>query len=175
MVKQIICPTLLLHPKAKAPVRANPFAAGHDICCVAGVEGVDEQKWDPLQLTQWRAMEREGAVVVDPGASFLFRTGFAQAIQPGHACYLWDRSGLGAKKIMHRLAGVIDEDYRGEWFVRLVNHGRAPVQINVGDAIVQGVYGERIEAECPLVDTLPETARGTGGFGSTDTQPTSAS
>jgi len=81
---------------------------------------------------------------------------------------LWDRSGMGAKKIVHRLAGVIDEDYRGEWFVRLVNHSSEVVRVEVGDKIVQGIYTERTEVECPIVPALPETSRGTGGFGSTD-------
>ena len=75
---------------------------------------------------------------------------------------------MGAVKCVHRLAGVIDEDYRGEWLVRLVNHGNKPVRINVGDKIVQGIYQEYAIANCPVVATLPETARGIGGFGSTD-------
>jgi len=175
MSKQIMCPTKLIHPEAKAPERSTEGAVGHDICCVAGLVGVDRNKWDAAQLGAWEDMERLGAVTVTPGESFLFRTGFAQAIEEGHACYFWDRSSMGGKKVVGRLAGVIDDDYRGEWFVRLVNHSHQPVRITVGDKIVQGVYHEKIEAECPIVDELLDTARGTGGFGSTDEpQPSEA-
>lgn len=168
MTKQIVCPTKLLHPLAKAPTRGSEFAAGHDIYCVGGLTGVDESKWDANQQRAWRDMESRGYVTLDPGQGFLFRTGFSQAIQPGHACLLWDRSGMGGIKMVARLAGVIDEDYRGEWFVRLINLSQVPHVITVGDKIVQGVYQERIAAEFPVVTELPPTVRGDGGFGSTD-------
>ncbi len=135
---------------------------------MGGVEGIDASKWDVVQRAEWAAMGERGYVDLRPGDAFLFRTGFAQAIQEDHCCLLWDRSGMGGKKIVHRLAGVIDEDYRGEWFVRLVNHSSETVRVSVGDKIVQGLYTERIEAECPIVPALVATHRGAAGFGSTD-------
>lgn len=171
-MKHITCPTVLLHPHAKAPTRSEDEAMGHDICCVAGTDHLqDLTKWDPSQLLAWDTMGQNGHVMLQPGQSFLFRTGFAQAITPGYGCLLWDRSGMGAIKQVGRLAGVIDETYRGEWMVRLVNFSHETVTINVGDKIVQGVYQERVAAECPLVPSLDTTARGTAGFGSTDNQP----
>jgi dUTP pyrophosphatase len=168
-MKNITCPTILIHPDAKAPARSKDEAMGHDICCVAGVEHLqDPSAWDPNQLKAWERMKETGQVVLQRGESFLFRTGFAQAIAPGYGCLLWDRSGMGAIKRVGRLAGVIDEDYRGEWMVRLVNFSNDTVIIKVGDKIVQGVYQERVAADCPVVDSLPESSRGTAGFGSTD-------
>lgn len=170
MPPKITCPTMLLHPMAKAPTHGSEKAAGYDIHCVGGLEGLDLSKWQekPEQITAWKAMGEVGHVVLAPGEGFLFRTGFAQAIQPDHVCVLFDRSGMGGSKQVHRLAGVIDEDYRGEWFVRLINLSPVPVTIFVGDKIVQGLYQIRIEAEFPLTNTLDATARGTSGFGSTD-------
>lgn len=168
----LTCPTVLLHPAAKPPTAANEFAAGHDICCVAGTEGLDARlpffnamAWD------WLSMEKTGYIDLLPGASFLFRTGFAQAIPYGYCCIVEARSGLGAMKVVDKHAGVIDPDYRGEWFIRLVNHNaNEVVRINVGDKIAQGVYQERIAIKCPIVTELPTTARGAAGFGSTDSQ-----
>lgn len=170
-MKNIICPTVLIHPEAKAPVRSEDEAMGHDICCVAGVEHLQEpEKWPPNQLKAWEKMGKDGYVVLQPGASFLFRTGFLQAIEPGYGCLLWDRSGMGAVKVIGRLAGVIDETYRGEWMVRLVNFSQDTVTIKVGDKIVQGVYQERVAAQCPTIpfEKLPPSSRGTAGFGSSD-------
>lgn len=169
MHTRITAPTSLVHPKAKAPKRSSAGAAGHDICCVAGLHGVDLSKWKPNQLADWAAMEARGYQELKPGESFLFRTGFCQAIPEGYVCLLWDRGGMGAVKCVHRLAGVIDEDYRGEWLVRLVNHSTdAIVRIDVGDKIVQGIYQEYAIVNCPVVHILPETVRGADGFGSTD-------
>lgn len=167
-VPNIICPTQLLHPDAKAPVRSEERAMGHDIRCVAGLAGLEEpDKWPQQTKTMWEAFGMTGQVVLAPGESFIFRTGFKQAIQAGWGCMLWDRSGMGAMKQIHRLAGVIDETYRGEWFVALCNHANTDRTIKAGDKIVQGVYQERVAAQCPIVDSLEDTDRGTGGFGST--------
>ncbi len=168
-MKLIQCPTKLLHPQAKVPTRSSVWAAGHDICCVGGLEGLEKpEDWSAAQLRVWELFAENGCVVLMPGDGMIFRTGFAQAIREDYACFLWDRSGMGAKKCVGRLAGVIDPDYRGEWFVRLINHSRDAVSVKIGDKIVQGVYQERIAADCPIVDSLPETIRGLGGFGSTD-------
>lgn len=167
-VPNILCPTQLLHPAAKPPIASGEFAMGHDICCVGGLDGLENpDKWSSGQRYEWQRLGELNYTVLDPGRGFLFRTGFKQAIQPGWGCLLWDRSGMGGSKLIHRLAGVIDEDYRGEWFVRLINLSQVPQTINVGDKIIQGVYQERVRALCPLVESLEETERGTKGFGST--------
>lgn len=167
--QSIICPTVLLHPKAKAPKRSSDFAIGHDICCVSGIQGLDEKfkKTFHSYLESWQLFEDRGYYMLHPHTGFLFRTGFAQAIHPDYACLLWDRSSLGGVRQVHRFAGVIDPDYRGEWFVRLYNHSDEPVTFEPGDKIVQGVYQLRVEAECPVVDSLSDSVRGIGAFGST--------
>lgn len=167
----IVCPTVLLHPEAKPPMRAEDGAAGHDICCVGGLEGLQEpDKWPEHIRQQWQLMGEAGFVDIRPQEGFLFRTGFAQQIDPGYFCVLRDRSGLGAMKSVHLFAGVIDPSYRGEWFVRLHNHNNCTVRISCGDKIVQGTYHRRILVDCPIVSELPPSGRGLAGFGSTDTK-----
>lgn len=170
MPRKIVCPVHLVHPQAKRPTHGSENSAGYDIYCVGGLDGVDMEIWGkkPEQIEAWRLMGETGFVHLHPGEGFLFRTGMIQAIQPDNMCLLWDRSGMGAIKQVHRLAGVIDEDYRGEWMVRLINLSKAIVTIKVGDAIVQGVYHARTEVEFPDMETVDQTARGAAGFGSTD-------
>ena len=123
---------------------------------------------DPAQVDYWELMEEQGSIVIASHDTFLFRTGMQMAIQPDYACFFWDRSGMGGNRLIHRFAGVIDEDYRGEWFVRLYNFNEESQRIDVGDRIVQGVFHERIIADFPVTtDALPASVRGTAGFGST--------
>lgn len=170
LMQNIINTIKLIHPEATIPQRGSNFAAGYDITCVGGTDGLDPklvaklQDRDPDSLAGMRDLER-GALVLTPGSSFLFRTGLTMAIAPGYQCLLWDRSGMGGIECVHRLAGVIDEDYRGEWLVRLVHFGTRSVRINVGDRIVQGVFQERVEAIFQAVDELPPSDRATRGFG----------
>ena len=63
--------------------------------------------------------------------------------------------------------GTVDSDYRGELQVILVNHGQAPVSFERGERIAQLVIAPVVRAELTLVETLSETGRGAGGFGST--------
>lgn len=123
---------------------------------------------DPSLPGKWMKMEREDGILLYPQQGMLFRTGLGIAIEPGHACFFWDRSGMGAFKETHRLAGVIDEDYRGEWLVKLFNHSGNIVKIKPEEKIIQGVFAPRYEADFPLVDDLPavgEAERGLKGFG----------
>lgn len=141
---------------------------GYDISCVGGLEGLESpEKWDPFIKIVWEQFGQEGKISIPPRSPMLFRTGFKQAIPKGWGCLFWDRGGLGAIKLVHRFAGVVDSNYRGEWFVRLFNFSNSPVEFAVGDRIVQGIYQQQIHADFPVVDTLDETARGAGAFGST--------
>lgn len=148
---------------------------GYDIHCIADYdeqgELIGEWKRDfhpPLKdFTIAHDSAKIPVIDIPPGCTHLFRTGFEMAIQPGWGCLFWDRSGMGGKKLVHRFAGVIDSSYRGEWLVRLYNFSDVTVRIGEGDRIVQGIFQEQVEAQFPLVDTLPESDRGAGGFGST--------
>lgn len=155
----------LIHPQAKAPTWADAHAMGCDLYCIGGLEGVSRDDWGPRELMRWAHMRDYGQIVISPGDRIVFRTGIAMAIPPGWGCLLWDRSGMGIKRGIHRLAGVIDENYRGEWFVSLVNLGEQAQVVAVGDRIVQGVFQRRVRADFPVVDALDDTGR--GGLGST--------
>ena len=91
------------------------------------------------------------------------------AIPPGFEVQVRPRSGLAAKHGVTCLntPGTIDWDYRGEVKVILINHGTEPFVIRRGERVAQMVVAPVTQAQFEPVDTLPDTARGAGGFGST--------
>jgi len=96
-------------------------------------------------------------------------TGFAIAVPPGFEAQVRPRSELALKSGMTLLnsPGTIDADYRGEIGVILVNHGDLPVTVGRGDRIAQLIVQRVPEVRFELVDELPDTVRGAGGFGHT--------
>lgn len=110
------------------------------------------------------------SVSIAPHARALVKTGIAMAIPEGFAGLVWDKSGLAVKMGLHRLAGVIDAGYRGEIQVALVNLGNEPVAIAKGQKIAQMLFQKIEHASFQVVDSLDDTARGAGGFGSTGLQ-----
>jgi dUTP pyrophosphatase len=96
-------------------------------------------------------------------------TGLSFAIPPGYEVQVRGRSGLAARHGIGIVNGVgtIDSDYRGELCVILINHGQEAFAINRGDRIAQMVVAPVVQARWTTVEKLSETARGTGGFGST--------
>ena len=131
-----------LRPGAKIPRRESPGAAGYDL------SSADE-------------------VSIPPGARAAVRTGIAIAVPRGTYGRVAPRSGLAVRHGIDVLAGVIDEDYRGEIAVVLLNTGDEPFRISTGDRIAQLVI-EKIETpQVVAVKDLDETVRGMGGFGST--------
>jgi dUTP pyrophosphatase len=111
-------------------------------------------------------------VALAPGARALIPTGFAMAIPPGFEAQVRPRSGLAAKHGVTVLnsPGTIDSDYRGEVGVVLINLGEAPFVIERGMRIAQVVVAPVTHARLVEAETLTETARGAGGFGSTGTK-----
>ncbi|MFO0724829.1 MAG: dUTP diphosphatase [Myxococcota bacterium] len=109
------------------------------------------------------------ALVLDPGAYAAVGTGLALAIPVGFEVQVRPRSGLAAKHGVTVLnsPGTIDADYRGELKVLLVNHGKTPYNVQVGDRIAQLVVSTVVDAVLKRVETLGSTERGEGGFGST--------
>lgn len=99
------------------------------------------------------------------GESHAFTTGMAVEIPEGYVALLWDRSGLGSKGI-HRLAGVIDAGYRGEWKVVLLNTTKQPFEIKKGDKIIQCIVQKFEKTRIKEVKKLSSTTRGKKGFGS---------
>jgi dUTP pyrophosphatase len=109
------------------------------------------------------------AVVLQPRARHLFATGLSFAIPEGFEGQVRPRSGLASKLGVTVLnaPGTIDSDYRGEVMVLLVNTSDVPATIAPLERIAQIVFAEVTRAELELVDSLDETARGAGGYGST--------
>jgi dUTP pyrophosphatase len=95
--------------------------------------------------------------------------GIAIALPIGFEAQVRPRSGLALNHGITLLnaPGTIDSDYRGEIKAILINHGAAPFKISRGMKIAQVVIARHETAEMAEVDTLPDTARGVGGFGST--------
>ncbi len=140
-----------LNPKAIAPTRAHPGDAGLDLCALNAVE-------------------------IAPGQRVKVATGIAIELPAGHAGLIVPRSGLAAK---HGLSivnapGVIDEGYRGELQVLLLNTDQeAPISIAAGERIAQLVVVAVSTPQLVEVDELEESGRGEQGFGSSGVeQPT---
>ena len=137
---KMIIPIKKLHPDAKIPSRGSEYAAGFDMYAL-----------DNHELL--------------PGEVAMIRTGIALEIPEGKVLLLWDRSGMGSKGI-HRFAGVIDSDYRGEIKVVLCNHRNELFTISKGDRIIQGIIQDYTKADFIEVEELKESRRGAGAFGS---------
>ena len=108
-------------------------------------------------------------VVIKPNSSDLIPTGLQVAIPEEFEIQIRPRSGLAAKESIGVLnsPGTIDSDYRGELKIILFNHSNKDFIINNGDRIAQMVLVPIIKMEFEEVDSLPDTVRGQGGFGST--------
>jgi dUTP pyrophosphatase len=110
-------------------------------------------------------------VELQPGERKLVPTGLRVAIPHGFEGQVRPRSGLALKRGLSLVnsPGTIDSDYRGEIGVILINHGQDVVKLDQGERIGQLVICPVYRAEWQVVDSLDETNRGEGGFGSTGT------
>lgn len=139
-----------LRENAKIPFRATPGSAGMDLCACIDA---------PLTL-------RGGETAVIP-------TGIAIALPSNEAgAFVFARSGLAIKHGIGLLnsVGVIDSDYRGEIKVGVINQINEPYTIEPGERIAQLVVMPVCPVDTVEVESLDETARGEGGFGSTGTK-----
>lgn len=133
-----------LTPSATLPARAHPGDAGLDLCSAVDLD-------------------------IPPGETRLVGTGLAIDLPPGTEAQVRPRSGLALK---HRVTvlntpGTIDEGYRGEVGVILINHGHAVFEVRRGMKVAQLVIQPTLEIEVVERATLSDTVRGDGGFGST--------
>lgn len=108
-------------------------------------------------------------VVLNPGGRALIPTGLAIALPEGYEAQVRPRSGLALKHgiTLPNSPGTIDADYRGEIGVIIANTGSEPFTVTRGMRIAQMVVAPVTRLAWRQVDALPDTARGTGGFGST--------
>lgn len=114
-------------------------------------------------------LHADGPALIAPHQTAIVGTGIAMAIPEGYEGQVRPRSGLAAKYGITVLnsPGTIDSDYRGEVKVILINHGTGMFQINPGDRIAQIVFAKVAPVVTVEVNELTNTARGTGGLGST--------
>jgi dUTP pyrophosphatase len=115
------------------------------------------------------AVPESAPVIIEPGKYAMVPTALSIALPPGYEAQVRPRSGLAAKHGITVLnsPGTIDADYRGEIAVLLINHGSTAFAIKRGERIAQMVVAKVEQAELVMVQTLGETERGSGGFGST--------
>ena len=131
----------LLNERAIMPQRGTTGAAGFDLFCTERVDLAPKQR-------------------------MLIPTGVACALPAGYVGQIWPRSGLAVRHGLDTLAGVIDEDYRGEIHISMINHGDTAVEIKQGEKIAQMLVVPYVGIAAQ-VDDLDSTERGSGGFGST--------
>ena len=114
----------------------------------------------------------DAPVVLQPGDRALIPTGIKMALPDGYEAQIRPRSGLAYKHGITVLnsPGTIDADYRGDVGVLLINHGREAFTVEDGMRVAQMVVAQYSQFEWESVEDLDETARGTGGFGSTGKQ-----
>ena len=130
-----------LRPDAKLPTRANPGDAGYDLAAVEDV-------------------------TIPPRGKAIVPTGVAIAIPEDTYARVAPRSGLAAKHAIHVGAGVVDSGYRGEIKVVLFNLSDTEFVVSAGDRIAQMIVTRIATPDVLEADTLPDSVRGEGGFGS---------
>lgn len=108
-------------------------------------------------------------VTIEPGRRALIPTGLAIALPPGYELQIRPRSGLALRHgiVLPNSPGTIDEDYRGEIQVIVLNAGDTPFTVERGARIAQAVLAPVVRARWHEVESLDATARNDGGFGST--------
>lgn len=136
----------ILRPEAVCPAYQSECAAGADLYAA-----INEN------------------INIEPQKTVLIPTGIAMEIPEGFVGLIYARSGLALKKGLApaNKVGVIDSDYRGEIMVALHNHGSSAATVERGDRIAQIVLTPYLTADFEVSDTLSETQRAGGGFGST--------
>lgn len=135
-----------LDARAKAPTYGTCDAAGADLYALP-----------------------DGDITIAPGETVLVHTGLSVEIPRGYVGLIFARSGLACKRGLApaNKVGVIDADYRGEIMVALYNHGAEAQTLSPGERVAQMAILPYLPAVYEERDTLSDTARGEGGFGST--------
>jgi dUTP pyrophosphatase len=106
-------------------------------------------------------------ITINPGERASVPTGIAMQIPDGHVGLIWDKSGISQKVGLKTLGGVIDAGYRGEIFVGLYNTGKDAHTFLPGQKVAQILIQEIKQPELEVVESLEDSSRGEGAFGST--------
>lgn len=136
-----------LREEARIPTAGSAYAAGYDLyACLP-----------------------EGDIEIVPHTTAKVGTGLSLAVPEGYFGAIFARSGLATKEGLRpaNCVGVCDSDYRGEYIIALHNDSDTPRTVSHGERIAQLVVMPYLPVEFEECDTLPETERGAGGFGST--------
>lgn len=157
-------PTKLLSDTAKAPTRGSEHAAGLDLYFDFGKQFETMSQPDDAEPYEW---DEETTLTLGAGERTVIHTGISMAIPEGYYGQIAPRSGLAVKHGLEILAGVIDADYRGEIMVAVLNSGTQPISFKHHDRVAQMLILPCAMDIPELVDELPDTNRGDGGFGST--------
>ncbi len=138
-----------LDKNAIVPSYGTPFAAGADLYALPN-----------------------GDITINSGETQLIHTGIAMQIPDGFGGFIFARSGIATKRGLApaNKVGVIDSDYRGEIMVALHNHSECVQTIASGERVAQLVIMPYVTAQFVESDSLDDTERSTGGFGSTGTK-----
>ena len=138
-----------LNENAKMPTYGSEYAAGADLYAATDCD-----------------------TVILPNETKLIGTGLSIEVPEGYGAFIYARSGLASKRGLApaNKVGVVDADYRGEVMVALHNHSTEAQTVLAGERIAQMVIAPFLKAEFCEVDSLSDTVRGTGGFGSTGTK-----
>ena len=104
---------------------------------------------------------------IDPGERVKIPTGIAVQLPPGYELQVRPRSGLSFHKSIDVIFGTVDSDYRGEIHIIIANNSKIAFQLRNFERIAQGVVVPVMKTEFIEVEQLDDTARGSGGFGST--------
>lgn len=133
------------------PVYQTVGAAGADLCA------------------NFPAESREAGLTLLPMGRAICPTGLRVAVPEGFEMQVRPRSGLASRHgiTLPNTPGTIDSDYRGPLGVSLINLGLEPYTIRHGDRVAQAVVAPVVQVRFEVAETLDETGRGTGGFGST--------
>lgn len=168
-----------LYPNGK-PEYATEGSSGFDIRAVEfsitpfiNDEAKEFLSQIKMEAESWEAYinHEECSYELPSKSRILVKTGLRIQLQKGYELQIRPRSGLALKhgiSIVNSPA-TIDSDYTGEICVILENRGHDPFEIKIGDRIAQGIIAPVFQADFEVVETLEETERGQGGFGSTGT------
>lgn len=106
-------------------------------------------------------------VAIAPHGRLAVKTGIAMAVPEGYVALVWDKSGRALKEGLTTMAGVVDSGYRGEVMIVILNTSSTNIEIKKGQKLAQILVQPVASPELIEVDSLDDSSRGAGGFGST--------